>query len=270
MDRSIFKLSGGEKQKIACASIAVEPLDVIILDEPSANLDHRGICELQKMIAAWKEEHKTILIAEHRISYLFPYITRALLMDSGEIVKEFSAEEIKALSADDLHGLGLRAEAMQDPVGLSIDNKEETDKSDKFILSNMKFSYRGEKPVFDIPQMEIPAGEIVAIVGANGAGKSTFLRCLCGLERRCKAELKVNGEVWNNKKRRQNIYMVMQDVNHQLFTDSVLEEVMISLDKEDKDEALEILGSLDLEGFADKHPLALSGGQKQRVAVASP
>ncbi len=63
--------------------------------------------------------------------------------------------------------------------------------------------------------------------------------------------------------------MVMQDVNHQLFTDSVLEEVMISLDKEDKDEALEILGSLDLEGFADKHPLALSGGQKQRVAVAS-
>ena len=269
MDRSIFKLSGGEKQKIACASIAVEPLDVIILDEPSANLDHRGICELQKMIAAWKEEHKTILIAEHRISYLFPYITRALLMDSGEIVKEFSAEEIQALSADDLHGLGLRAEAMQDPVGLSIDNKEETDKSDKFILSNMKFSYRGEKPVFDIPQMEIPAGEIVAIVGANGAGKSTFLRCLCGLERRCKAELKVNGEVWNNKKRRQNIYMVMQDVNHQLFTDSVLEEVMISLDKEDKDEALEILGSLDLEGFADKHPLALSGGQKQRVAVAS-
>ncbi len=125
MDRSIFKLSGGEKQKIACASIAVEPLDVIILDEPSANLDHRGICELQKMIAAWKEEHKTILIAEHRISYLFPYITRALLMDSGEIVKEFSAEEIKALSADDLHGLGLRAEAMQDPVGLSIDNKDE-------------------------------------------------------------------------------------------------------------------------------------------------
>ena len=63
--------------------------------------------------------------------------------------------------------------------------------------------------------------------------------------------------------------MVMQDVNHQLFTDSVLEEVMISQEKEDKEEALKILDSLDLLEYADKHPLALSGGQKQRVAVAS-
>ena len=61
----------------------------------------------------------------------------------------------------------------------------------------------------------------------------------------------------------------MQDVNHQLFTDSVLEEVLISQDKEDKEEALRILDSLDLKEFADRHPLSLSGGQKQRVAVAS-
>ena len=117
--------------------------------------------------------------------------------------------------------------------------------------------------------MEIPAGEIVAIVGANGAGKSTFLRCLCGMERSCKAILNVDGEAWKNQKRRQGIYMVMQDVNHQLFTDSVLEEVMISQESEDKEEALKILESLDLAEYADKHPLALSGGQKQRVAVAS-
>ena len=69
--------------------------------------------------------------------------------------------------------------------------------------------------------------------------------------------------------RRRNIYMVMQDVNHQLFTDSVLDEVMISQRTEDREEALEILASLDLKEYADKHPLSLSGGQKQRVAVAS-
>ena len=298
MDRSIFKLSGGEKQKIACASIAVEPIDVIILDEPSANLDYKGICELQKMIKAWKEEGKTILVAEHRISYLFPYINRALLMENGSIKKEFTSEEIISLSKEELHDLGLRAEDAKDPTKPSdksqtiIINKQiaynskecsdeknaknvknesngDIDGREYYVLKNMKYSYRGEKPVFDIPEMKIPKGEIIAIVGENGAGKSTFLRCLCGMERRCRAKLNKDGENLNNRKRRQSIYMVMQDVNHQLFTDSVLEEVLISQDKEDKDEALRILDSLDLKEFADRHPLSLSGGQKQRVAVAS-
>lgn len=269
MDRSIFRLSGGEKQKIACASIAVEPVDVVILDEPSANLDYQGICELQKMIEAWKEEHKTVLIAEHRIAYLFPYITRALLMSDGEITREYTADEIRGLSEEELHSLGLRAEQATDPAKIRLDADRRQGNGETLVLSNMKYSYRKEKPVFDIPRMEIPAGEIVGIVGANGAGKSTFLRCLCGMEKSCRATLKVGDELWNNKQRRRNIYMVMQDVNHQLFTDSVLEEVMISQENEDKDKALEILRSLDLEEFADKHPLALSGGQKQRVAVAS-
>ena len=269
MGRSIFKLSGGEKQKIACASIAVEPVDVIILDEPSANLDYKGICELQKMIKVWIEERKTILIAEHRISYLLPFITGSVLMNSGEIVKEYSAEEFRSLSEEELHSMGLRAEMVQDPVEISVCAGEDSGNKDKLILTDMKYSYRKEPPVFDIPKMEIPAGEIVGIVGANGAGKSTFLRCLCGMERKCKADLKVKNESWNNKARRRKIYMVMQDVNHQLFTDSVLEEVMISQESENKEESLKILESLDLKEFAGKHPLALSGGQKQRVAVAS-
>ena len=268
MGRSIFKLSGGEKQKIACASIAVEPVKVVILDEPSANLDYKGICELQKMIGVWKEEHKTILIAEHRIAYLFPYITKAVLMDKGEIVKTYSSGEISSLSSDELHRLGLRAEDAQNPAEVSIARSEGND-TGRIIINDMKFSYKHESPVFDIPRMEIPVGETVAVIGANGIGKSTFLRCLCGMEKRCRATLKVGDEVWKNKKRRQSIYMVMQDVNHQLFTDSVLEEVMISQENPDREEALKILESLDLKEFAEKHPLALSGGQKQRVAVAS-
>jgi energy-coupling factor transport system ATP-binding protein len=269
MDRSIFKLSGGEKQKIACASIAVEPVEVIILDEPSANLDHKGVCELQKMIAAWREDGKTILIAEHRISYLLPYITRAVLMDHGAIVREYPAEEFRSLSGDELHSMGMRADGMKNPADVTIRTDAKTGTPGVMTLSNMRYAYRHEKPVFDIPELDIPTGEIVAVTGTNGAGKSTFLRCLCGMERRCKATLKVGSEVWNNKSRRRKIYMVMQDVNHQLFTDSVLEEVMISQKTEDRESALKILESLDLAEYAGRHPLSLSGGQKQRVAIAS-
>lgn len=275
MGRSIFNLSGGEKQKIACASVAVEPLDVIVLDEPSANLDYAGICELQHMIEAWKEEKKTILIAEHRIAYLMPYVDRALLMEDGRIKKEIPADEFKNLSDEELHSMGLRGRDLKNPLdsksGSAESGRTDINEGPKetMVLEQMRFAYKKQKPVFDIKRMEIPMGESVAIVGANGCGKSTFLRCLCGLEKKCKATLKIGDKLWKNKERRENIYMVMQDVNHQLFTDSVLEEVLISQDKEDKDEAMHVLDMLDLKDLADIHPLALSGGQKQRVAVAS-
>jgi energy-coupling factor transport system ATP-binding protein len=253
----------------------VEPVEVIILDEPSANLDHKGVCELQKMIAAWREDGKTILIAEHRISYLLPYITRAVLMDHGAIVREYPAEEFRSLSGDELHSMGMRADGMKDPADVTVRTDAKTGTPGVMTLSNMRYAYRHEKPVFDIPELDIPTGEIVAVTGTNGAGKSTFLRCLCGMERRCKATLKVGSEVWNNKSRRRKIYMVMQDVNHQLFTESVEDEVMLSMtggdmSEDDKRErAREILDKLDLSKYYETHPMALSGGQKQRVAIAS-
>jgi energy-coupling factor transport system ATP-binding protein len=107
------------------------------------------------------------------------------------------------------------------------------------------------------------------VIGKNGTGKSTFLRCLGGLERDCKGIIESEGKEYKGKSRIGLSYMVMQDVNHQLFTDSVEAEVLLSMKDKDEKRCMEILDSLGLFPYIDTHPMALSGGQKQRVAIAS-
>ena len=105
-------------------------------------------------------------------------------------------------------------------------------------------------------------------IGLNGAGKSTLARCICGLEKKC-GLLQVDGKTLDWKARLKHCYMVMQDTSHQLFTESVMDEVLLSMDNEDETVADEILKQFDLLEYKDRHPLSLSGGQKQRVAIAS-
>ena len=107
------------------------------------------------------------------------------------------------------------------------------------------------------------------MIGHNGAGKSTLARCLCGLEKHCKGIVKVDGKPYNRKQRLSLCYMVMQDVNHQLFTESTEEEMLISMAEPVSDKVDTILDRLDLLQLKERHPMALSGGQKQRVAIAT-
>ena len=136
-------------------------------------------------------------------------------------------------------------------------------------IKNFRYKYKNGYLALNIPQMQIPVGKITAITGNNGDGKTTMLNCLCGLGRRSKGTLLYKGKTYNRRGRQKLIFLVMQDVNHQLFTESVLDEVLISQAEENEEEARRILATLDLEAFADRHPQSLSGGQKQRVAVAS-
>ncbi|MBQ8597532.1 MAG: energy-coupling factor ABC transporter ATP-binding protein [Lachnospiraceae bacterium] len=265
MDRNIFKLSGGEKQKLACGSVMTANPQVIVLDEPSANLDYDAIYDLRKMLEIWKREGKTILIAEHRLSYCLEYVDRVLVMDRGRIVLDVPAKEFAGYSDEKLHTMGLRSAENLNAKELVMERKS----CEYFIVENLVFGYEKDKRVLDFSKVSLPIGEIVAVVGANGIGKTTFLRCLCGMERKCKAKLIYKGKKYSNKDRRKLLYLVMQDVNHQLFTESVLDEVLISMEEEAEDRAYEILEVLDLQDFAQRHPVSLSGGQKQRVAVAS-
>ena len=109
LNRSLFALSGGEKQKIACASAdAIHP-DIFVLDEPSSNLDIATIEDLIGVIRHWQSEKKTVIVAEHRLYYLVPYADRILYMKHGSIVREFTGTEFQKLSPDELQGMGLRA-----------------------------------------------------------------------------------------------------------------------------------------------------------------
>lgn len=266
MDRSIFKLSGGEKQKIACASVAVCEPPILVLDEPSSNLDAATIDELRRLITLWKSQGKTIVIAEHRLYFLRDLADRIVYLRQGRIEKEFRMDELQRLSNAQLSDMGLR------PLSLDgLERKNAAAESAKMLtMSNFLYCYKHSSvPSLNINRIEVPQGGIIAIIGNNGAGKSTFARCLCGLEKACKGKVCLNGRQLNVRQRLKQCFMVMQDVNHQLFTESVLDEVLLSTKEENEEQAQNILSSLDLLPVKELHPLSLSGGQKQRVAIAS-
>lgn len=272
LDRSIFELSGGEKQIIACASVSVLSPDIIVLDEPSSNLDSSAIEKLKTILYDWKSQGKTIIIAEHRLYFLRELADRMILLDNGRIVKELQADEIRALTFADTERMCIRPLSLSD-ISYSLERAPEL--KETLTLENFVFTYKDGKHGINIPKLELPTDSIIAIIGHNGAGKSTLARNICGLEKKCKGVMKLGGKTLKAKERLKNCYMIMQDVNHQLFTESVKDEVMLSItDKSLTDEqkiqkADEILKQLDLAEYADSHPMALSGGQKQRTAIAS-
>ena len=264
MDRNIFHLSGGEKQKIACAGVSIMEPDVLVMDEPSSNLDAASILDLRKILAFWKSQGKTIIVSEHRLYYLRGLADRFIYLAEGQVSRDYSAAEFEQLTEQQRSNMGLRTFALERLLPPVLPRQEKT----ALALHNFRFAYKNEPETLHIMDCEIPTNRIVGIIGNNGAGKSTFSRCFCGLEKRC-GEIVWNGRKYRPKDRLSTCYMVMQEVNHQLFTESVLDEVLISMEEENQERAEEILNRLDLLAFKDRHPMSLSGGQKQRVAIAS-
>ena len=110
---------------------------------------------------------------------------------------------------------------------------------------------------------------IIAMIGNNGAGKTTFAKCFTGLTKKTKGTITFNGVSLTRKRRIKDSYLVMQDVNCQLFTESVEDELELGLKGKYQAEVDEVLKEMDLERFKESHPHSLSGGQKQRVAIGA-
>ena len=265
LGRNIFALSGGEKQKIAFASVYAMDPEIYLLDEPSSNLDMAAISELREHLKFIKAQGKTIIIAEHRLYYLMDVADRIIYMEDGRIAGDHTPEQFRELSAGQRQEMGLRTACLSEerPVYFAAPAVPPV-----LELQNVSLAYK-KHPVLDDISLKAAPGDVIAVVGHNGAGKTTFSRALCGLHRESSGEYLWGGKALKAKERMKRSCMVMQDVNYQLFAESVEAECTFGIKNPDTLLADKALKELGLDPFRERHPNTLSGGQKQRLASAS-
>lgn len=262
-DRDVFSMSGGEKQLLAFASVYVMNPQIYVLDEPSANLDIAAMEKLSERMKVIKEKGHTVVVAEHRLAWIQKFSDRIIYMKEGCIEQEFTSDEFKALSDLKRKQMGLRS-----IVPAQIQIPEITGNSEDAVLQIYNLSCKRKKQmIFQNISLSARAGDIIGITGKNGAGKSTFCNCLCGLLKPKGGEILYQGKKLSEKARTKLFGMVMQEVNHQLFSDSVKNECLLANEEASEQEIRELLEKFDLEEYAEYHPMILSGGQRQRLAI---
>lgn len=264
--RSIFSLSGGQKQLLAFGSVYAMGPEVFVLDEPTANLDQDAIARLHDQIAGLKRQGRTVVIAEHRLYFLTDLIDRALYLRDGVLERTFTRAQFCGLTEQEREELGLRTLT---PAACTLPAVAPAGTKEGLSVEGLTCAYRKEPAVFQGLSFSARPGEVVAITGPNGVGKTTLSRCLCGLIREQAGQIQLDGRHLNRKERQKAAFCVMQDVNHQLFSDSVWGECRMSAPDAPDSTVEEVLDSLHLLPFRERHPMSLSGGQKQRLAVAT-
>ena len=266
LENSLHSLSYGMRQKVAIASAeAIQP-EIYVMDEPSANLDIESTYRFADIIRGLKKQGKTIIIAEHRLYYLMGLADRFLCVRNGQIVKEFSAVQMKELSKKEIHTLGLRTPDLNKMEYIS----HESVATDEVVLEvKAVCKCFGTKKVANNLQIQCRRGEIIAIIGPNGTGKSTLGRILAGLLKEDSGEVVLFGKKCKPKERLGKVWYIPQDLDSQLFGEDLLDELTTGseMNKERETKAKEILTALELIPFIKQHPSTLSGGQKQRLAL---
>ncbi len=267
--RSMFELSGGEKQQVAFAGAYIADTPVVVLDEPTANLDPEAILKIRAILVKMKEEGRTILVAEHRVSWLKGIADRVLYVKDGKIEKDMRGEAFFSMTDEERRMLGLR-ELGNDgvTVGSKVMPRSTDAKQVMLEVSGLSLAYKKHIVQQDL-SFDLGEGEILGITGVNGAGKTTLLRTLAGLSKPLTGQIYLHGKKTNAKVRRKSFGMVMQDVNYQLFADSCENECMLGNPQIDEKKATELLNEALLYGLNERHPQSLSGGQKQRLAIAT-
>lgn len=292
LNRDIFALSGGEKQLLAIAAAYITCAPVIVLDEPSSNLDAELIDAMAKLLAILKSQHVSLIIAEHRLYYAMDIADRVIVLDHGHVCTDMSARAFCALGEDERQRMGLRcitkpqlAARFAQPLAQGAARadcasgaKLKPQHIEYLTISHVELAFSAthklcinEYPLYDHC--------IYGIVGKNGVGKSTLLRALMGLQKgatvtRRQACGKNAGKRLSRRALSRCASWVMQDVSYQFFMESAAEELCFGTNvkpcqlTDPHSQAYALLSNLNLLQYITKHPFSLSGGQRQRLAIA--
>ncbi|MFS0688574.1 energy-coupling factor transporter ATPase [Sporosarcina sp. 179-K 8C2 HS] len=296
-----FSLSGGQMQRVAIASvIAMEP-DILILDEPTSQLDPQGAEEVFRVVDKLADGGMTIIMVEQKMEKLAAYADRILLMHDGKLIQDGKPKEV--FSRDDLNKfcvdppmyvkiartLGLRDEAtglypisleempMEREIQRSVDTELEDRSTAELIVRNLHFGYEKGQDVIRGLNVHL-CGEPIAIIGQNGAGKTTFVKLLKALLKPDSGEILLNGEstsATTAAKQASRIGLIFQNPNDQIFKHKVIDEVMfgpLNIGQSYEEALTNAKAMLALVGLADKeeeNPYDLSLAERKMVAMAS-
>ena len=301
--RDVANLSGGQKQLLNLASIMAMQPEVLILDEPTSQLDPIAASDFLNTVRKINIElGTTVIITEHRLEDIFPYADRAIVMDGGKVIADDTPRNIGKLLWEQQNDMFA---AMPTPVRVFYDAAGEGEcpltvregrnwlsrsfpagaKKSNFAaellpeeienpaLSLKELWFRYEKNTPDILRgvsAEVPGGSLYAIVGGNGAGKSTTLKAICGICRPYRGKVKIFGkpiEKYKSGELFQSCVAMLPQDPKSLFVAKTVQEELEEMSK-DSAKIHEIASVCEVENLLDSHPYDLSGGEQQRAALA--
>ena len=301
--RDVANLSGGQKQLLNLASIMAMQPEVLILDEPTSQLDPIAASDFLNTVRKINTElGTTVIITEHRLEDIFPYADRAVVMDGGKVIADDAPRNIGKFlhqQKNDMftamptpvrvfygaNGAGNCPLTVREgrnwlsnafPAALKVNEIPSAPMDDEIndpalSLSELWFRYEKDSPdVLRSVSAEVPKGSLYAIVGGNGAGKSTTLKAICGICRPYRGKVKVFGRPVEKYKSGELfggcLAMLPQDPKS-LFVKKTVREDLAEMEG-DKGKIAQVAAMCEIEHLLDSHPYDLSGGEQQRSALA--